>query len=105
VACIAAGARNSTNLGSIWQKKFELLQNKNVIVIFWLEEDRGVFGGMETTNEKRIKTMKAHFVNELYKKLKWLTTKVDVLNADESAYGISANTRKAKLNVIKGLKG
>lgn len=78
LACILAGARNSTNHLVYWNRQVNLIKNPDlrVNVLLWLEEDANV-----TFGEPTGKANMSIYINVLKKKVSWLTKKVKILNS------------------------
>jgi len=64
VSCVVGGFRNSTNNKQEWSKILEFIMNKNIFIVFWLEQDNVL-----NTNKLKI----SNYQLKLKSKLKWLT--------------------------------
>lgn len=78
LACLLAGARNSTNKDEVWKTYCRKIMSGEVEVgvIAWIEED--VSTSVLTARAKLKMSVRR---DNLRKKLRWLSTKVEILNA------------------------
>lgn len=78
---IAAGAKNSTNCQADFQAMLPYFMNsKPIQIIFWLEEDDAVL--KSKFYQKKLGAQK----NLLKQKLKWLTSRVHILNTKNNRF-------------------
>lgn len=78
---IAAGAKNSTNNQVDFQAMIPFFTNQKPIqIIFWLEEDDTVL--RTKSYQKKLDVRK----NQLKKKLKWLTSRIHILNTKNNYF-------------------
>ncbi len=81
---IIGGARNSTHMPETWKKYTRLLIEKDVHIVCWVEEDR--HANFSNIYQKRNKARASGLVQEIKRKLSWLTTKVMVADIKNNPY-------------------
>lgn len=88
LAVMLASAKNSTNHRDYWQDKVDHIKNPErlIWVILWLEEDTHVVAA-QNVQTKRRRVRQNTKLNNLKKKLSWLTKKVAILNSSDSNLG------------------
>ncbi len=86
ISIIIGSSRNSTNDKEIFQSYAECLKkNKQLVFILWLEQDTPL-----AQKNKKLKTDRQEHVlqQNLKKSLKWLTTKVNIMDKSINAFRI-----------------
>ncbi|MEZ4958722.1 MAG: DUF6661 family protein [Saprospiraceae bacterium] len=85
VAVIVGAARNSTHEKETFQSYLEILKNegKQFFLILWLEQDTPL-----AMKNKKLKSNRQEYLllQDLKKSLKWLTTKVNVIDASVNMF-------------------
>ena len=97
LACLLAGARNSTNKSDAWQECCKIIteSHKPLIIIAWIEEDTP-----NETMRKRLKVQNTVRRDKLAKKLSWLTKRVFIMNSktEEKMAGLSVSLMPSSRN-------
>jgi|APTNR8051073442_1049403.scaffolds.fasta_scaffold00490_19 ribosomal protein L25 (general stress protein Ctc) len=84
MAGIVGGAQNSSHLKVTWKKYIKLLSGEEVHVVCWIEEDRRP--NYSSVYKNRHKAKASGLVQEIKRKLSWLTTKVMVADTANNPY-------------------
>ncbi|MFM9950407.1 MAG: hypothetical protein ACKV1O_20895, partial [Saprospiraceae bacterium] len=84
MAGIVGGAQNSSHLKDTWKKHIKLISGSEVHVVCWVEEDRG--STYSHVKKNRHKARSSGLVQEIKRKLSWLTTKVMVADTGNNPY-------------------
>lgn len=91
LACCVAAYQNTTHHTDFWADIMQILANKKreIIVVLWLEEDANQANPSDTY-KKRGSVGKGNQLQQLKKRLKWLTTSVSIsCMADNNIAGLS----------------
>ncbi|MDZ4679161.1 MAG: hypothetical protein SH848_19340 [Saprospiraceae bacterium] len=84
MAGVVGAAQNSSHLKGTWKKYVKLLSGGEIHVVCWIEEDRQ--SNYSNVKRNRHKARASGFIQEIKRKLSWLTTKVTAADTTNNPY-------------------